>query len=127
MRKDYGKHRHMDWRFLFVWLVQMSAAAVFFLTTFGAFISCGWGLLSHLGWIPDPEGVPILQTLKLQIHGHEIYHYIRMAVDWFKSLCTKNYSYCTILLLILFLILIEAWAILLNRLAAAHEIRRYNI
>lgn len=127
MRKDYGKHKHMNWRFLFVWLVQMSAAAVFFLISFGAFALCGWGLLSHLGWIPDPAGVPALQNLELQIYGHEIYHYIRMAVDWFKALCTKNYSYCTILLLILFLVLVEAWAILLNRLAAAHEIRRYDI
>ena len=127
MRKDYGRHKHMNWRFLFVWLVQTSAAAVFFLISLGAFVLCGWGLLSHLGWVPDPEGVPALQSFELHIRGHEIYHYIKMAVDWFNALCTKNYSYCIILLLILFLILIEAWAMLLNRFTAAHEIRRYDI
>lgn len=127
MRKDYGRRKHMNWRFLFVWLVQMSAAAVFFLISLGAFVLCGWGLLSHLGWMPGPEGVPALQKLELQIRGHEIYYYIKMAVDWFNALCTKNYSYCTILLLIFFLILIEAWAALLNRLTAAREIRRYDI
>lgn len=127
MRKDYGRHKRTDWRFLFVWLVQMSAAAVFFLSSLGAFVLCGWGLLSHLGWIPGPEGVLALQNLELHIQGFEIYYYIRIAVDWFKTLCSMNYSYCTILLLILFLILVEAWSILLNRFTAAYEIRRYDI
>lgn len=117
----------MDWRFLFVWLVQMSAAAVFFLISLGAFVLCGWGLFSHLGWIPGPEGISALQNLELHIRGHEIYYYIKIAVDWFKALCTKNYSYCIFLLLILFLVLVEAWAILLNRLTAASGTRRYDI
>lgn len=127
MRKDYGRHKHTDWRFLFVWLVQTSAAAAFFLILLGAFVLCGWGLLSHLGWIPGPEGVPALQNLEFYIQGYEICHYIRMAVDWFNTLCANNYSYGIILLLVLFLILVEAWAILLNRLAAAREIRRYDV
>lgn len=85
------------------------------------------GSFSHLGWIPDPEGVPALQNIELHIRGHQIYYYIRMAVDWVKTLCAKNYSFCIILLLILFLILVEAWATLLNRLTAAREVRRYDI
>lgn len=127
MRKDYGRRRHTDWRFLFVWLVQMSAAAAFFLISLGAFVLCGWGLFSHLGWIPGPEGVPALQNLELCIHGQKLYYYVEVAVGFFDMLCTKNYSYCIILLLMSFLILAEAWEILLNRLAAACEIRRYGL
>ena len=126
MRRDHGRHKHTDWRFAFVWLVQTSAAAVFFLISLGAFSLCGWGILSQLGWVPDPEEVPALQNLELHIQGHRLCHYVEIAVDWFKTLCTKNYSYCIIILLILFLILVEAWEILLSRLAAAYKIRRYD-
>lgn len=127
MRKDYGRHKHTNWRFLFVWLVQMSAAAAFFLISLGAFVLCRWGLFSRLEWIPGPEEIPAPQNLELHIQGHEICHDIRMAVDWFKTLCARYYSFCIILLLVLFLILVEAWAALLNRITAAGEIRRYDV
>lgn len=127
MHKDGGRHKHTDWRFLFVWLVQTLAAAVFFLISLGAFVWCGWDLLFQLGWIPSPESVPALQKLELRIQGYKICHYIRMAADFFRTLCTNNYVFSVILLLISFLILVEAWALLLNRFAAAREIRRYGI
>lgn len=127
MRKDYGRHKHMNWRFLFVWLVQTSAAVGFFLVSLAAFALCGWGILSHLGWMPDPEGVPALQDLELYIQGHKIYYYIKIAVSCFQALCANGYAHCVILWLILFLIFIEALSVLLNRLAAVCEIRRYDI
>lgn len=127
MRRDYGRHKHMDWRFLFIWLVQTFAATVFFLITLGAFVLCGWGILSHLGWVPGPEGVPSLQNLELYVQGRRICHYIQMAVACFQTLCSNGYAPCIILWLISFLILIEALSVLLNRLMAACEIRRYNI
>lgn len=119
MRKDYGRHKHTNWQFLFVWLVQTAASAVFFLVSLGAVALCGWGILSYLTWIPDPEGVSI-------IHSYKAYPHIEMAVGFFKTLCTKNYFGCVILLLILFIIFIEALSVLLNRLAAVREIRRYD-
>ena len=127
MRKDYGRHKHTDWRFLFVWLVQTSAAVGFFLVSITASALCGWGILSHLGWMPDPEGVPVLQDLELYIQGHKIYYYIKIAVSCFQTLCANGYAHCVILWLILFLILIESLSVLLNRLAAVFEIRRYDI
>lgn len=126
MGKDYGRHKHTDWRFLFIWLVQTSAAAIFFLISLGAFVLCGWGILSHFGWIPGPEGVSALQNLEWYIQGHKIYHYIRIAVDCFQNLCINGYAPCIILWLILFFILIEALSVLFNRLTAACEIRRYD-
>lgn len=119
-------HKHTDWRFLLKWLVQTSAAAGFFLISLGAFVLCGWGLLSHLGWLPDLAGVSALQNLAPHIQSCRIYHYVKLAADWFEALCARNYSYCIILLLLSFLILVEAWAALFNRLAAAREIRRYG-
>lgn len=127
MRKDYGRHKHMDWRFLFVWLVQISAAVVFFLISLGAFALCSWGILSHLGWMTGPEGVPALQNFEWCIQGHKIFYYIEMAVGWFQTLCATGYAHCVILWLILLLILIEALFVLLNRVTAAGEIRRYNV
>lgn len=97
MRKDYGRHKHMDWRFLFVWLVQISAAVGFFLISLGAFVLCGWGILSHLGWMPDPEGVSALQNLELYIQGHKIHYYVKMAVGCFQTLCASGYAHCVIL------------------------------
>lgn len=126
MRKDYGRRKHMDWRFFFVWLVQTFAAIGFFLIALGAFVLCGWGIPSHLGWVPSPEGVPSLQSLELYVHGHRVYYYAQMAVACFRTLCSNGYAPCVILWLILFLVLIEALSVLLNRLAAACEIRRYN-
>lgn len=130
MRKDYGRHKHTDWRFLFLWLVQTAAATVFFLISLGAFASCGWGILSHLGWIPDPEGVPALQNLVLHMQGHKVYHiylFLRRAIGFFQNLCTYGYVHSVILLLISFFIFAETLFVLLNRLAAICEIRRYDI
>lgn len=128
MRRDYGRHKHMDWRFFFVWIVQTSAATVFFLISLGALVLCGWGILSHFGWIPGPEGVPALQSLELYIQGHEIFHYIAVAVGCIQTFCTNGYYvHCVILLLVLILVFIEALSIFLNRLMAACEIRRYGI
>lgn len=91
-------YKHTDWRFLLKWLVQTSAAAGFFLISLGAFVLCGWGLLSHLGWLPDLAGVSALQNLAPHIQSCRIYHYVKLAADWFEALCARNYSYCIILL-----------------------------
>lgn len=124
MRRDRGRRKRTDWRFLFIWLVQTSAIAVLFLISLGAVISGGWGVLSYLGCISDPEGVPALQNLEWYIQDQKICHYIGMSVGFFKMLCAKNYFSCVILLLILFLVLVSVLMVLLNRLAAVREIRR---
>lgn len=116
MRKDYGRHKHTDWHFLRVWLVQTLVAVGFFLLSLFAFASWGWGILSHLTGVPDP-GVAFARTC----------HPIIAAACCSKAACSRGYGISVILLLVLFLIMLEAGAVLLNRLAAACHIRRYGV
>lgn len=126
-RKDYGRHKHTDWRFLFVWLLQTSAATVFFLVSLGALIACGWGVFSYLEWAPGPEGVSALQNLEWYVQGYKISHYVNTAVNFFKTFCTNGYVHCVLLCLVLFFVFIEALSVFLNRLSAVWGIRRYDI
>lgn len=117
MRKDYGRHKHTDWHFLRVWLVQTLVAAGFFLLSLFAFASWGWGILSYLMGAPDP-GVPFARTC------HPV---IAAAVGCSQAACARGYGISVIFLLVLFLIMLEAGAVLLNRLAATYHIRWYGV
>lgn len=117
MRKDYGRHKHTDWHFLRVWLVQTLVAVGFFLLSLFAFASWGWGILSHLTGVSDP-GVAFARTC------HPI---IAAAVCCSKAACSRGYGISVILLLVLLLVMLETGAVLLNRLAAACLIRRYGV
>lgn len=119
-RRDRSRRKHTDWPFLFAWLARTSVAAAFFLASLGAFASCGWGIFSHLAWLPDPEEVPVLQNYKLYPPC------VKLAVNCFKTLCAYSYLHCVILWLILLFILAMASSSLLNRLSEACNIRRYD-
>lgn len=117
MRKDYGRHRHTDWHFLCVWLAQTLVAAGVFLISLFAFASWGWGILSYLTGMPD-QGAAFART----------YHpVIAAAVGCSQAACARGYGVSVIFLLVIFLIMLEAGAVLLNRLAAVCDIRRYGI
>lgn len=117
MRKDYGRHKHTDWHFLRVWLAQTLVAAGFFLVSLFAFASWGWGILSYLTGMPAP-GAAFART------WHPV---IAAAVGCSQAACAREYGVSVILLLVLFLIVLEAGAVLLNRLVAACDIRRYDV
>lgn len=112
-RRDRGRRRRVDRRALCAWAAQVLAAAALLLAALGTFASWAWGVLRFLGLarggVPVPRGFPA-------------YSLADAAALRAEALCGRGYGGCVLALLVLFLVLVLAASVLLNRLAAIRGI-----